>query len=122
MDKITALLDFLPQDWKAATVIILIVYYFSFRLLKKDIKNIEKVLDRDRTSLKGLLDRDRASINEKIGHIDKQLSNHVTETNDKIKELKADVKGLKSGQDKLAVGKPPLKSRMLKGMPNFTSF
>ena len=87
MDKITALLEFLPEDWKAATVIILIVFYFSFRLLKNDINNIEKVLG------------------EKIGHIDKQLSNHITETNDKIKELKADVKELKTelkgGQDKL---------------------
>ena len=85
MDKITALLEFLPEDWKAATVIILIVFYFSFRLLKNDINNIEKVLG------------------EKIGHIDKQLSNHITETNDKIKELKADVKELKSGQADLAV-------------------
>ena len=72
-------------------------------LLRKDIGKIEKLLDRDRTSLKELLDRDRASFNEKFEHIDKQLSNHITETNDKIKELQADVKGLKSGQAALEV-------------------
>ena len=74
-------------------------------LLRKDIGKIEKLLDRDRTSLKELLDRDRTSlnelldrdrtsINEKIGNIDKQfetidkqLSNHITETNKKIDKL-----------------------------------
>ena len=37
--------------------------------------------------IKELLDRDRTSLTEKIGRIEKQLSNHITETNDKIDKL-----------------------------------
>ena len=91
-------------------------------LLRKDIGNIEKLLDRDRASLnekigniEKLLDRDKASLNEKIGNIEKLLSNHVTETNDKIKELKGEVKELKSGQAELADGQAKLEVKIAEG-------
>ena len=112
MDKITALLEFLPEDWKAATVIILIVFYFSFRLLKKDIKNIEKVLGEKVGNIEKLLDRDRARFNEKIGHIDKQLSNHITETNKKIDKLS---EGQAALEVKIEKGQAALEVKIEKG-------
>ena len=93
----------------------------DLELLRKDIGNIEKLLDRDRTNLKELLDRDktslkelldkdRTSLNEKIGRIekqfktiDKQLSNHITDTNKKIEKLAEGQAELVKGQAELAV-------------------
>ena len=71
MDKIITLLVPLAEQWPTIAAAIAI-YLF----LKKDIGNIEKLFDRDRTNL-----------NEKIGRIDSQLSNHITETNKKIEKL-----------------------------------
>ena len=93
MSEKIAFLEAFPEEWKAAAVILIVLWY-KFRFLQQDNNYIKELLDGDRTSL-----------NEKIGHIDKQLSNHITETNDKIKELKGEVKELKTelkgGQDKL---------------------
>ena len=51
-----------------------------------------------------------------IGHIDKQLSNHITDTNKKIETLKADMKEdvreLKSGQTNLAEGQIKLEANL----------
>ena len=94
--------------------------------LGEKVGNIEELLDRDRTrinekighieknlgekvgNIEELLDRDRTRINEKIGHIDKQfetidkqLSNHITETNKKI--------------DKLAEGQAKLEAKISDG-------
>ena len=114
MDNLTALIE-------AAALPVILTAGIGFCVwlvkgfLTQTTEHIEKLLDRDRASfnekfghIEKLLDRDRASFNEKFGHIDKQfetinkqLSNHITETNKKI--------------DKLAEGQAKLEVKILDG-------
>ena len=88
---------FLKEWLPTAAVGIVPVYLF----LKQDIRHAKESAAKDFGSIEKLLDRDRASINEKFGHIDKQLSNHITETNKKIDKLAEGQAKLEKGQIKL---------------------
>ena len=94
MDKTAALLEFLPKDWQAATVIILIVYWYSFRLLDKDIKNINTNLTNHVTDTNKKIDKLEAG----QAKLEGKIEDKAKEQKEDVKELKAELKG---GQDKL---------------------
>ena len=81
-----------PQAALVISALIFVICFLIYRLLKKDINGISKdikILAENMDLKFGLIQKDQA-------HLKELLSNHVTDTNKKIDDMKTELKDLKA--------------------------
>ena len=135
MNELATLLISLVKEWPPAMTGALVIMTGAlvtvfYLFLKKDIGHTKEVLSKDIEDgkesaaknsghIKELLSRDKESLSQGMKHLEKLLSNHVTDTNKKIDKLEAGqvkledkIEDLKGGQAKLEVGQVKLESKI----------